>query len=142
MAEKRSTFGRMGFVLAAAGSAIGLGNIWKFPYITYENGGGSFVLVGMPSIPKGVDWTPLWYKEITIHAAYAYGPERRGPGVAGSEPRDTFEIAIEAMKSCGESLAKLVGEPLELEDHRAAFESALNTGRSGAAKTVFRIQKS
>ncbi len=35
----------MGFVLAAAGSAVGLGNIWKFPYITGENGGGAFVLV-------------------------------------------------------------------------------------------------
>lgn len=34
-----------GFILAAAGSAIGLGNIWKFPYITGENGGGAFVLV-------------------------------------------------------------------------------------------------
>lgn len=36
---------RLGFVLAAAGSAIGLGNIWKFPYITGENGGGWFVLI-------------------------------------------------------------------------------------------------
>lgn len=36
---------RIGFILAAAGSAVGLGNIWKFPYITGENGGGAFVLV-------------------------------------------------------------------------------------------------
>ena len=35
----------MGFILAASGSAIGLGNIWKFPYITGQNGGGAFVLV-------------------------------------------------------------------------------------------------
>lgn len=33
------------FILAAVGSAVGLGNIWKFPYITGENGGGAFVLV-------------------------------------------------------------------------------------------------
>ena len=36
---------RFGFILAAAGSAVGLGNIWKFPYITGENGGGWFVLI-------------------------------------------------------------------------------------------------
>src|SRR5690554_1859052 len=36
---------RWGFVLAATGSAVGLGNIWKFPYITGEYGGGAFVLV-------------------------------------------------------------------------------------------------
>ncbi len=40
----------LGFVLAAAGSAIGLGNIWKFPYITGENGGAAFILVYLISI--------------------------------------------------------------------------------------------
>ncbi|MFD3156020.1 sodium-dependent transporter [Haloimpatiens sp. FM7330] len=43
---KRDNFGsRMGTLAAAAGSAIGLGNIWKFPYITGENGGAAFILV-------------------------------------------------------------------------------------------------
>jgi len=37
--------GRLAFVLAAAGSAVGLGNMWKFPYITGTNGGGAFVLI-------------------------------------------------------------------------------------------------
>ena len=46
MAEKREQWGSgLGFILAAAGSAVGLGNIWKFPYITGENGGGAFVIV-------------------------------------------------------------------------------------------------
>lgn len=38
-------FSRLGFILAVAGSAIGLGNIWKFPYMTGTMGGGAFVLV-------------------------------------------------------------------------------------------------
>jgi NSS family neurotransmitter:Na+ symporter len=38
-------FSRLGFILAAAGSAVGLGNIWKFPYITGEYGGGAFVII-------------------------------------------------------------------------------------------------
>ncbi len=44
--EDREQWGsRLGFILAAAGSAIGLGNIWRFPYVTADNGGGAFVVV-------------------------------------------------------------------------------------------------
>ena len=42
---KIARFSKIGFILAAAGSAVGLGNIWKFPYITGEYGGGAFVLI-------------------------------------------------------------------------------------------------
>ncbi|MDD2904740.1 MAG: sodium-dependent transporter [Sulfurimonas sp.] len=42
---KIARFSRIGFILAAAGSAVGLGNIWKFPYITGEYGGGAFVFI-------------------------------------------------------------------------------------------------
>ena len=46
MNEKRSSFSnRIGFVLAAAGSAVGLGNIWRFPYLAAKYGGGIFLFV-------------------------------------------------------------------------------------------------
>ena len=45
MKERSSFSGRLGFVLAAAGSAVGLGNIWRFPYLAAQYGGGTFLLV-------------------------------------------------------------------------------------------------
>lgn len=45
MASRSGFSSRLGFVAAAAGSAVGLGNIWKFPYETADNGGGAFLLI-------------------------------------------------------------------------------------------------
>lgn len=46
MEQKRENWGsRLGFIMAAAGSAVGLGNIWRFPYTAGENGGGAFILI-------------------------------------------------------------------------------------------------
>ena len=46
MAEERVNFGsKIGVILATAGSAVGLGNIWRFPYMTGENGGAAFILI-------------------------------------------------------------------------------------------------
>ena len=45
MASRGSFSGRIGFVAAAAGSAVGLGNIWQFPYVAGVNGGGAFLIV-------------------------------------------------------------------------------------------------
>ncbi len=47
---KIQRFSKIGFILAAAGSAVGLGNIWKFPYMTGEYGGGAFVIVYLITI--------------------------------------------------------------------------------------------
>ena len=43
--EREKLGSRLGFILISAGCAIGIGNVWKFPYITGQNGGGAFVVV-------------------------------------------------------------------------------------------------
>jgi neurotransmitter:Na+ symporter, NSS family len=68
MAERQSIHGqwssRLVFILAATGSAVGLGNIWKFPYITGENGGGAFVFVYLLCI--AVVGIPIMMAEIML----------------------------------------------------------------------------
>ena len=44
--SERGNFGsRLGIVLATAGSAVGLGNVWRFPYMTGQNGGAAFIII-------------------------------------------------------------------------------------------------
>ena len=108
--------------------------------IRFTAAGGNMVLVGMPGVPSNIDWTGIWYKELSLHAAYAYGVEHvSGPETAESRPRHTCERALELLGSWGDRLERLVGEPFALSDYREALRAALFTGRSGAIKTVFQI---
>ncbi|CAB0149973.1 hypothetical protein PSI9734_00545 [Pseudidiomarina piscicola] len=69
---------RMAFILASTAAAVGLGNIWKFPYITGENGGGAFVLVYLLCI--AVIGIPVMIAEIVIGRR-----GRHSPGIAARE---------------------------------------------------------
>ena len=72
MANRGHWGSKLGFVLAAAGAAVGLGNIWKFPYITGENGGGAFVLIYLACI-AGVG-LPVMMAEILLGRATQKSP--------------------------------------------------------------------
>lgn len=81
----RGAFSRMGFVLAAAGSAVGLGNIWRFPYLAGENGGAAFVVIYI--LCSFVICYPLMIGEVSIGRATqtdAYGAYRKLGGKAWS----------------------------------------------------------
>lgn len=89
--ERKSIHGqwssRWAFILAATGSAVGLGNIWKFPYITGENGGGAFVLVYLGCI--ALIGIPIMVAEVMLG--------RRGR----QSPINTMEaLAEESGRSC------------------------------------------
>lgn len=84
---------RFMFIIAATGAAVGLGNIWKFPYITGENGGGAFVLVYLLAIlALGI---PVLIAEVLVG--------RRGRQSPGHSAKT---LAIE---SCASSRWQLVG---------------------------------
>ncbi|MBC8478391.1 sodium-dependent transporter [bacterium] len=79
---------RLGFVLAAAGSAVGLGNIWKFPYITGENGGGWFVLIYLSAILLvGV---PIMIAEVMIGRSSQKSPVSAFKILAGEDSNWRF----------------------------------------------------
>ena len=70
--ERGMWSGKLGFVLAAAGSAIGLGNIWRFPYMAAEGGGGAFVLIYLGCVFFiGV---PVLFAELTLGRATKRNP--------------------------------------------------------------------
>jgi len=78
---------RLGFILAATGSAVGLGNVWKFPYIAGENGGGAFVLVYLLCV--ALIGIPIMMAEVLIGRRGRKNPIDSMETVAGEEGRSS-----------------------------------------------------
>ncbi|MBM7456688.1 NSS family neurotransmitter:Na+ symporter [Oceanisphaera litoralis] len=76
---------RFAFIMAAVGSAVGLGNIWKFPYIVGENGGGAFVLVYLACI--AVIGLPIMIAEVMLGRRAGHSPIGTMAAVARAEGR-------------------------------------------------------
>ncbi|MCW8131522.1 MAG: zinc-binding dehydrogenase [Planctomycetota bacterium] len=96
---------------------------------------GLVVLVGMPGIPKNVDWTSIWYKELRVQGAYAYGWEDRPEG-----RRKTMALALELLEQdakAGGALKDLVNRKHPLAAYRTALDQAFHAGTSGSFKVVF-----
>lgn len=62
---------KLGFILAAMGSAIGLGNIWRYPYVVYENGGGAFLIPYFVALATA--GLPILLLEYSIGHRYRHG---------------------------------------------------------------------
>lgn len=115
--EKRESWGsRFGFIMAAAGFSVGLGNIWRFPYLTGENGGGAFLLVYiLICLVIGI---PLFVMEMTLGRKAQKNPiagmrdltEKRSPWVLVGWVGliSTFVILVYYIQIMGWILAYLV----------------------------------
>ena len=97
--------------------------------------GGIVTVVGMPGIPSGIDWTAVWYKELKVQGAYAYGTENH-------EDRSvrTFDLAMKLLESGKVDLNPLVTDLFPLEDYRKAIGRAMEAGRRGAVKVAFDLR--
>lgn len=95
---------------------------------------GEVVLIGMPGIPKGVDWTTIWHNELRVRGSYTYGWENYNGG-----RRKTFEIALDTLRERGSQLKRLVTHKFSLTEYRPALQTALRTGSAQSVKTVFQI---
>lgn len=70
--NRESWSARSGFIIAAIGSAVGLGNIWRFPYVAYENGGGAFLIPYLVAIfAAGL---PLLFLDYAVGHKYRKAP--------------------------------------------------------------------
>lgn len=64
--EREGFKSRLGFILVSAGCAIGIGNVWKFPYVAGQNGGGLFVLVYLLFL--AIMGIPILTMELSAHS--------------------------------------------------------------------------
>jgi threonine dehydrogenase-like Zn-dependent dehydrogenase len=95
--------------------------------------GGTIVLLGNSSTMNGLDWTPLWLKELTVRGSLCYG----SPG-HDSAGRGAFEAAAMLISSGAAPIAELLTHTYPLGEYRAALETASNKGRGESIKVAFK----
>ena len=96
--------------------------------------GGTITLLGNSSKMDGIDWTPLWLKELTLRGSLCYGEHRHV-----SPARDAFREAAELITSRAVSLGALVTHVYPLAEYRAALATAMDKKASGSIKVAFRF---
>lgn len=95
--------------------------------------GGKVMLVGVPGVAKGVDWTAIFAQELTVQASYIYNNAEQWNGQTCS----TFDVALELMASGQVDLGWMVTHRFPLEQYGAAFALHSRKGDSGLIKAVF-----
>ncbi|MEJ2153439.1 MAG: zinc-binding dehydrogenase [Gemmatimonadota bacterium] len=90
---------------------------------------GTVIVVGMPGVPGGIDWTAMWHKELEVRGSY-------------TADADTFDRTLSLATELDDQLAPLVGARFSLADYREAIQCALEAGRRGVTKVAFEIRDS
>lgn len=94
--------------------------------------GGTLVLLGNSANMDGIDWTPLWLKELTVRGSLCYAEHRHG-----SPARDAFREAADLIAARRVALAPLLTHVYTIADYRAALSTAMDKKASGSIKVAF-----
>lgn len=94
--------------------------------------GGRVILLGLAAMPSGVDWTPIWWKELRVTGSYIYGMER-----AEGRTAKTMELVLDWMGQGRLHLERLVTHRFPLHAFGDAFRTAMGKAESKAFKVVF-----
>ena len=96
--------------------------------------GGTVVLLGNVSTLNGLDWTPVWLKELTVRGSLCYGAHAHG----GAE-RDAFAESASLIASGRAPVERLLTATFPLADYRRALETAMDKGTAKSVKVAFRF---
>jgi threonine dehydrogenase-like Zn-dependent dehydrogenase len=96
--------------------------------------GGTLVLLGNSAKMDGIDWTPLWLKELTVRGSLCYGEHRHA-----SPASNAFREAADLIGARRVALAPLLTHVYSLVDYRDALSTAMDKKASGSIKVAFRF---
>lgn len=100
--------------------------------LRFTRAGGTVMLLGNVRSLDGLDWTPVWLKELTLRGSLTYG------GHGGSD-RDAFAEALDLIASGRALVEPLLTHTFPLTDHAQALSTAMGKGRSKSVKVAFRF---
>jgi L-iditol 2-dehydrogenase len=120
------------YVYDCAGTSASLNDSMRF-----AGSGGRVILLGLASMPKGIDWTPVWMNELQIKGTICYGIEDfRG------ERMSSMDVALQLMAEGTVDLEPLVTHRFSLDNYAAALTTVTAKGSSGVIKAAFEFHPS
>jgi len=102
--------------------------------LRFTKQGGTMVLVGLASAPKGVDWTPIWLKEITLRGSYWCSTENIGGSI-----ESTYRHTLDLVEQGKIDTKPLVTHVFDIKDYKKALEVASEKGKYKSIKVLFKF---
>ena len=145
--SRESWSARSGFIIAAIGSAVGLGKIWRFPYVAYENGGGAFLIPYLIAIfAAGL---PLLFLDYAVGHKYRKAPPTAYKKLMNSEALGWWQVMVtlligiyyaSVLSWAGSYMFYSIGQQWGTDTEKFFFTSYLQNGEGlafGFVPTLF-----